>query len=586
MKEPSSTRKGLSIRQKTFGLFVLIGVVLPVSAGVYLLPRYGEAVRTSEERGQHILLSRIREQVQESTGSHREELATFAQAVLEASRLSEAEQALAQPLLRATLGSLQHLDIVRLTVPDAGVDTVMSKAGADEDSVPPLTDELRVEAARDGWSYGMMSSGKGVLVTRVPGNDGLVGFVSAVHHVDQLRHQLEQIVAENGFAQTAVVIASAQGEVLASQALDGMAVPAVGKDISNLPAFAGRTGTIAVDLTRQVSIDGQQMIASVGPVAGLDWTLAVWRPLDVALADYIEVRRLALSVTLGLFLVSAFLAFWASGRLTKPIHLISREAAKIGQRSWSKLRPPLRRSDELGTLSGAVSQMAQELIEGEQAIQEQVKQRNDLSRFLSQPVVDSILSGENTLSLGGHYQEITVLFADMVAFTRASETTPPDRVVALLNELFSMLTEIVFRHGGTVDKFIGDCLMAVWGAPVTHEDHALRATRAARDMMRFLEAAADDWQEEYQVEVRLAIGINSGQAIVGNIGSMKRMEYTVVGDVVNVAARLETIAAANQVLMSEGTQRLLAGEISTRLLGQKSLSGRSAQVGVYELEML
>src|SRR5690606_38212342 len=104
-----------------------------------------------------------REQVQESTGSHREELATFAQAVLEASRLSEEEQALAQPLLRATLGSLPHLDVVRLTVPDAGVDTVMSKAGADEDSVPPLTDELRVEAARDGWSYGMMSSGKGLL---------------------------------------------------------------------------------------------------------------------------------------------------------------------------------------------------------------------------------------------------------------------------------------------------------------------------------------------------------------------------------------------------------------------------------------
>ena len=102
----------------------------------------------------------------------------------------------------------------------------------------------------------------------------------------------------------------------------------------------------------------------------------------------------------------------------------------------------------------------------------------------------------------------------------------------------------MFRHGGTVDKFIGDCIMAVWGAPSAQDDHAARALAAAEDMMRFLETANEGWQEKYDVEIRLGIGVNSGEAIVGNVGSDKRMEYTVIGDVVNVAARLEAIAAA------------------------------------------
>jgi class 3 adenylate cyclase len=135
-----------------------------------------------------------------------------------------------------------------------------------------------------------------------------------------------------------------------------------------------------------------------------------------------------------------------------------------------------------------------------------------------------------------------------------------------------------------VDKFIGDCIMGVWGAPVATEDHAARALAAAEDMMRFLEVAGEQWHDKYGVEVRLAIGVNSGDAIVGNIGSDKRMEYTVVGDTVNVAARLETIAAPNQVLVGESTAERARDEFDLRLLGERKLTGRKAEIRVYELE--
>jgi class 3 adenylate cyclase len=232
-----------------------------------------------------------------------------------------------------------------------------------------------------------------------------------------------------------------------------------------------------------------------------------------------------------------------------------------------------------------MAQMASDLEKGEEEIAHQAKLRGDLGRFMSKPLVDAIVRGEHPLALGGKRTAVSVLFADVVGFTPLTEQRDAEQIVKLLNELFSVLSEIVFRHEGTVDKFIGDCLMAVWGAPVPQADHAARALSAAEDMMRFLETANEDWREKYDVEVRLGIGVNSGEAIVGNIGSDKRMEYTVIGDVVNVAARLESIAEPNQVLVAEATRSLAGEAFDLRRLGARRLTGRKTETAVYSLEI-
>ena len=231
-----------------------------------------------------------------------------------------------------------------------------------------------------------------------------------------------------------------------------------------------------------------------------------------------------------------------------------------------------------------MSEMAESLEESEKEIARQAQLRANLGRFVSTELADAIVSGQHSLELGGTRRDVSVLFADVVAFTPMAEKREPELVVQLLNELFTVLTELVFRHDGTVDKFIGDCIMAVWGAPLSVDDHAERALGCAEDMMAFLEAGRDQWRERYGVELRLAIGVNSGEAIVGNIGSNKRMEYTVVGDVVNVAARLEALAAPDQVLVAEGTQRRAGDRFELRRLGTRQLTGRAKETEVYELE--
>jgi adenylate cyclase len=172
---------------------------------------------------------------------------------------------------------------------------------------------------------------------------------------------------------------------------------------------------------------------------------------------------------------------------------------------------------------------------------------------------------------------------DVVAFTPLTERLEPEQVVEILNHLFTISTEIVFRHGGTVDKFIGDSMMAIWGAPSTVEDHALRAVEAAEDILSWLEVANQHFRERYQTAIRLAFGINSGSCVVGNIGSDTRMEYTAIGDVVNVAARLEAIARPQQILVTRSTVDQLAGRFDCLSIGTKQLSGRATELEIFEV---
>ena len=162
----------------------------------------------------------------------------------------------------------------------------------------------------------------------------------------------------------------------------------------------------------------------------------------------------------------------------------------------------------------------------------------------------------------------------------AVNTAPED----FLNELFTVLTEVVFRHGGTVDKFIGDCVMAIFGAPSTQADHAARALACAEDMHRFVEASAPAWKARFGVECRLGVGINAGEALVGNLGSETRMEYTAIGDVVNVAARLEGLARPGQTLCTAEVAAAVDDTFTLAPLGEHPLRGKRQAVQILELQ--
>jgi adenylate cyclase len=213
---------------------------------------------------------------------------------------------------------------------------------------------------------------------------------------------------------------------------------------------------------------------------------------------------------------------------------------------------------------------------------EETRRRERLQRYHSPGVVDKILENGDEADAGFVTQEreITVLFADIVGFTALSEAMAPSAVAQLLNSFFAAMTDVIFRHEGTLDKFIGDAILATFGAPLAQPDHALRCVRAALDMR----TALAELNHERNLTLRMRIAINSGNALVGDIGAPKRREFTVLGDVVNTASRIEAyVTQPDQIVLGAETYRLVRDQISARPLGAVQLRGRAGAVEVFEL---
>jgi len=209
--------------------------------------------------------------------------------------------------------------------------------------------------------------------------------------------------------------------------------------------------------------------------------------------------------------------------------------------------------------------------------------RAALARFMPPFIVDQIVASPEHLTPGGTNQLVTVLFADIRGFTPLSEKTPPERVVELLNAYFQAMTDILFAHGGTLDKYIGDGLMALFGAPYRSDDDAVRAVRAAIAMQQRMKEFVQELVEMNLPAIAIGIGINTGPATVGYIGSEQRLDYTAIGDTVNLAARLESTAARGQIRVSQTTREAIGDHFPTHLIGTITVKGREQPVQVYEV---
>jgi adenylate cyclase len=219
-----------------------------------------------------------------------------------------------------------------------------------------------------------------------------------------------------------------------------------------------------------------------------------------------------------------------------------------------------------------------------QKIVAEEKKRERLGRFLSPQVASRILAAsDHGAELGApEVREVSILFADISGFTSMSETMSPSSVALLLNDYLSRMTDVIFKYEGTLDKYIGDAIMAVFGAPLDMPDHAPRAIKAALEMQERLAEWNADRKEGPAFRIR--IGINSGNAVAGEIGSVNKKEYTVLGDTVNTASRLESsVAKPGSVVIGANTHALVEGLFECRPLGSFSLKGKSLEVPAFEV---
>jgi adenylate cyclase len=242
--------------------------------------------------------------------------------------------------------------------------------------------------------------------------------------------------------------------------------------------------------------------------------------------------------------------------------------------------------DDLELISAVAAQtaIAVENVRAHERLAKEEVARANYSRFLPEYVVKQMLENPNSFKLGGVAQTITVLFADIRGFTRISEHAPPEKIVGLLNRYFSAMTDIIFAHGGTLDKYLGDGLMALFGAPTVTPKDAANAMSAAVAMQRRMLSINEELRAEGFPEIGVGIGLHTGEVIVGYIGSERRSEYTAIGDAVNTASRLESNAKAGEILVSEVTAQAARSRYQLAPRDPISVKNREQPVPLFEVE--
>lgn len=288
-------------------------------------------------------------------------------------------------------------------------------------------------------------------------------------------------------------------------------------------------------------------------------------------------RRVIAYATVAMSLLASILAWFMSRRLSQPIHNIMKVTRAIDGGDFA-MRIQDRRNDEIGFLIEGINNMAEGLLRKSQV--ERV-----FSRYVSKNVAAKVLANLDEVRLGSRHVEATVLFADIVGFTAMAEELEPGEVSELLNEYFSYISTACRLHDGVVDKFIGDCAMLVFGGVDEDRDHAFNAVCCALLIQRMAGALNEMRRRRGRPEIQFRIGINSGMMLAGNLGSDERMEYTVVGDSVNMASRLCYVAGAGQVIIREELYKQLEGDSRLLASAQQTLPirGKSRPVTVYNV---
>lgn len=281
----------------------------------------------------------------------------------------------------------------------------------------------------------------------------------------------------------------------------------------------------------------------------------------------------------GSLVIALIAATIFSRKAVASLREIYTAAIEIGKGHFD-YRTPLKTKDEFGDVAAAMNQMAKEL-------EERSAFKKGASQYVSQHILDKISSAKGEIKLKGERRKITVLFADIVDFTFLSEKIAPEIVVSILNDYFTEMLDVILKYNGTIDKLIGDAIMAEFGIPIDDPEQERNSVMAAKEMQRKFSKLSEKWSQHIPQGLKMSIGIHTGEAIVGTIGDPNyRMEYTAIGDTVNIAARLKQLAKEKlyTVLMSEATFKPLNQEFPAVFLGPLKLPGKESSINGYKIE--
>jgi adenylate cyclase len=324
-------------------------------------------------------------------------------------------------------------------------------------------------------------------------------------------------------------------------------------------------------------------LSSFAPVRDRSGALVALVGVTLTPAPHSTLHELgpAMLAPLGVTLVLAiFIAVILARGVTRPLYALCQSIESVGKGDFdAAVSQASRMTGEFGQMAAAISMMAAGLRERDTV-------KRAFSGYISRQVLDAIMAKGELSALKGERRRITVMFTDIRRFTTISEGMSPESVVALLGEYFERMVEVVLRHQGTIDKFLGDGMMVIFGAPLDDPYQEEHAVGAAVEMQKELAALSKKWEAQGRPAVRMGIGINSGAAVVGNIGSDQRMEYTAIGDTVNLASRLESASKdlGVEIVVSEHTYDAVRPLFRWKSVGDIAVRGRTEPVRAYSVE--
>lgn len=541
-----------------------------------------QAVKANSHEIQLAILEDIARTIEESFADAQDALDGVGRVLTDTSLDEGSTERLAANIL----SSHARVDHAGIYGPDGGFLDALVEERAEGVELPPQLDDNTIEeASSEGVATGaaqlVLGSPRVMIVLPLRVGDQVSGYVATYLSLDALQSRVERLneLRFEGRPDSLFVVDNERRLIAHPSHTAGFLEP---MDEPVLEGIAERVLTENYQQSGEFERAGDGMVGTVVGLRFVPWALVAQVPQSVAYVSLFRIRQIVLITLAIVIFLSLIAAFYVARQITQPIRQLAAFAGDLAARRFDR-RITVETRDELGVLGDVMSAAAAELQGSEERIREEMAIRSDLGRYLPHELVEKVVAREQDMALGGARRNVSVLFADVVAFTPLTDRLAAEEVVGLLNELFTIMTDIVFRHDGTIDKFIGDCVMAVWGAADTDDDHAAKAVAAADDMMRWLEAGNSVWEERFGIRIELAIGINTGDAVVGNIGSESRMEYTVIGDTVNVAARLESIARPSQILITAATAKAIDDAFDVRSLGMRKLSGRKEELELFEV---
>lgn len=320
-----------------------------------------------------------------------------------------------------------------------------------------------------------------------------------------------------------------------------------------------------------IDFAGERWFVHAGQVPGTPFRLVSWLPEEVVVGDLRRALWMAAGVLGSSLLAAIAMSLWLSRRVTRPVEVLAGTARRIGRLDLDNLPQVDSPVEEIHRLGIALDESARSL--------------QALRKFVPAGVVETLVREGRTLDPGGELTELTVMFTDIEGFTGIATTVPASVLVPQLTEYFNATAAVIVAHGGTIDKYLGDGILVLWGAPAKLPDAPLQACRAALALREAVANLNQDWRRRGLPAFETRIGIHTGPAVVGVLGSSERLTFTAFGDTVNVASRIEAYnkEVGTKVLVSGHTAAALNGYMVLRPMGEAALRGREGKLAVFEL---